>query len=415
MIPRSRQPNDFDSASNPDQELGGEWDIDSFAWEVSQADAALLADDEAQYGEGGGQAVTAEGRLSPGDFSSEELSLARDLNHCFDLEQEDLPPGFVQTLCAEASVWAAPSGLTPRVTYRVFRRLHLPRHLFGHDHPTSAAGPRGFRRPGRLPRTLGLSTVLALLLLSLVTAAPSFAQGMRFLLGRTGVVVVPSYPKPAVAPMVLTKHLPLQAAQAAVPFPIYWLGNAPAGYSYQSLLLHMGQAWADGPVVELQYQSTDPAQGNGRLVVREFRPASGAMVLQVVAQGATYPAQVGEAPALFIDGRWVNAREGVIWASGTQAELLYEAHGLIFWITSNQQAGETMTSLEQVAGVLEPLYLRVLHPTVPELQPPSQAEVADALAQPALGEVVSLIPAGASPEPGAAVYIALGSPPDDTM
>jgi hypothetical protein len=177
----------------------------------------------------------------------------------------------------------------------------------------------------------------------------------------------------------------------------------------------MGQAWADGPVVELQYQSTDLAKSYGRLIVREFRPASGAMVLQVVAQGATQTAQVGQAPAIFINGRWVNTRQGIIWASGAQTELLYEAHGLIFWITANQQAGATMEALEQVAGVLEPLYLGVIRPHVPELVPPSLAEVTNALEQPALGEVVALLQAGASSGVGSAVYIALGSPPDERI
>jgi hypothetical protein len=414
MIPRSKQPNDSDSFSNFDQRLERQ-DIHDGAWDMFQADATLLTVGEGACRDGGNQIVKEGGKLSPADFSSEDLFLARDLNRLFDLEQEDLPPGFVQTLCTDNCTCAAPAGLPSRVTYHVFRRLQLPRRLFKNCLETHTSELRGSRRLGRLPRTVGLGTVLALVLLSLVTAIPSFAQGMRFLLGRTGVIVAPGYPKPVLAPQVLTRYLPLQAAQSAVPFSIYWLGNTPAGYSYQSLLLHMGQAWADGPVVELQYQSTDPVNSYGRLVVREFRPAPGAMVLQVVAQGATQTAQVGQAPAIFISGRWVNTRQGVIWNSGVQTELLYEAHGLIFWITANQQAEATVEELEQVAGALEPLYLKVIRPHVPELMPPSIAEVTNALEQPALGEVVALIQAGTSSEAGSAVYIALGSPPDSLM
>ena len=43
---------------------------------------------------------------------------------------------------------------------------------------------------------------------------------------------------------------------------------------------------------------------------------------------------------------------------------------------------------------------------------PANARVAEVLSLASLGEVIALIPVGVSPGTGAAVYIALGSPPD---
>ena len=59
-------------------------------------------------------------------------------------------------------------------------------------------------------------------------------------------------------------------------------------------------------------------------------PAAGATVLQVVAQGAVHPTPVNNQPAIYIDGQWVHQRQAIVWKYGTQAELLYQADGLIF-------------------------------------------------------------------------------------
>lgn len=375
MNPRSKQPNDFDNS------------LDT-----------------------GGDETPEEDSLTPADFSAEELELARDLQRLFPLEQEQLPPRFVQTLAAEDGGWVAPSGLEQRVTYRVFRRLRLSRRLFTPPAPGSHDRPRR-RRLGRAPRRTALSTLLALVLLSLVTVAPSFAQGLRLLVGQTGVQVAPGYPQPAFAPPEQAQYLPLQAVRQAVPFLVHWLGAAPGAYQFQGLVLHMGQPWADGPVVELQYGLAQGV-GNGQLLVREFRPAAGATVLQVVAQEAAHPAQVGGQPAIYIDGQWVHQRQAIIWKYGAQAELLYQADGLIFWITADQRDGANQGMLESLAQTLKPLYLSQPRTHLPDLNLPTSAQVAAAINSASLGEVIALIQAGVSPETGAAVYIALGSPPN---
>ncbi len=413
MIPRSKQPNDFDYFADADQEQTAA----EMGWSLSTAaepDAFLLDGCADVAGTGGGQPVTEGGRLSPADFSAEELALACDLHRLFPLEQEQLPPRFIQTITASPQDWAAPTNLAQRVTYRVFHRLRLPRRLFADTAPLAERGPRGFVSLGRAPRTVAMSTLLALVLLSLVTVAPSFAQGLRLLVGQTGVQVAPHYPQPTLAPQEQMRYISLHALQEAVSFPVYWLGMASGIYQYRGLVLHMGQPWADGPVLEIQYGHAKPGGGYGQLLVREFRPAAGATVLQVVAQGAWHQAQVGDKQAIYIDGKWVRQRQAIIWKYGTRAELLYQAKGLIFWITADQRDGAGQAMLEALAQALEPLYLGQPRPLLPDLLQPPSAQVAAALNSASLGEVIALIPAGVSPETGAAVYIALGSPPDDT-
>ena len=41
--------------------------------------------------------------MMPADFSAEEQELARDLNSLFPLEQEQVPPRFVQTLATKTA------------------------------------------------------------------------------------------------------------------------------------------------------------------------------------------------------------------------------------------------------------------------------------------------------------------------
>lgn len=412
MIPRSRQPNDSDYFSDADQGLE-KMDMEWLPSAEDEDDPFLLPEQLNDAGTGGGQVVTEGGRLSPPDFSAEELALARDLHGLFPLEQEQLPPRFVQTLTAQPRVYGAPTGLAQRVVYRVFRRLGLPRKLFSDGTLAPARGPRGFISLERAPQKVALSTLLALVLLSLVTVAPSFAQGLRLLLGQTGVQVVPHYPQPMYVPQVQEQYLSLQAVRDAVPFRVSWLGSAPDTYQFQGLIVHIGQPWADGPVVELQYANVESETGFGQLIVREFRPTAGAMVLQVVAQGAAHVVQVGAQQAIYIDGQWVRQRQAIVWEYGTGAELIYQADGVIFWITADQRDGVGESTLAALAQQLEPLYMGTVTRMLPDVSLPTNAQVASALSSASLGEVIALIPAGVSPETGAAVYIALGSPADD--
>ena len=88
---------------------------------------------------------------------------------------------------------------------------------------------------------------------------------------------------------------------------------------------------------------------------------------------------------------------------------------MIFWITADQRDGADQDLLAAFAQRLEPLYMGRIPRMMPDLTLPTNAQVAAALSSASLGEVVALIPAGISPETGAAVYIALGSPVADDL
>ncbi len=415
MMPRSKQPNDSDHFSDAEREVEKrvqKW----FSSAASGDDHCLPSDQKSIPGSGAGQQVTDTGRVSPGDFSADDLALARDLHSLFPLDQEQLPPDFIQVLASQSTSWDAPSGLTQRVTARVFQRLQLPRRLFESPPPVKAEGPRGFISLRRIPQRIALSAVLAVALLSLVTVVPTFAQGLQMLLvDHTGVQMMQHYPQTTLVSQEQDQPISPLAVQQAVPFTVSWLGPTPAFYQFVGLVLHIGQPWADGPVVELQYARNNSQTSFGPLIVREFRPQAKATVLQVVAPGAAHQVQVGDQQAIYIDGQWVQKRMEIVWETGTRSELIYESGGVIFWITADQRDGTGETVLEDLAMSLSPLNLGPIRRMSPTPAQPLNAQVASALSSASLGEVIALIPAGTSPETGGAVYIAEGSPLEDDV
>ena len=68
----------------------------------------------------------------PSDFSEEDMAFAQELDTVFSLQDEDIPPYFVQTLLAteEPRFQPVESGFEHKTLARVFRRLKLRRHLF---------------------------------------------------------------------------------------------------------------------------------------------------------------------------------------------------------------------------------------------------------------------------------------------
>lgn len=376
MIPHSKQPNNSEHHDDASRDEGLEHDV----------------------------------LMAPADFSDEELVLAHDLQRLFPLEQEQLPPRFVQTLASEETIWVAPTGLEQRVTYQVFRRLYLPRQRSAPPGVSPGARPRG-RRPGPAPRLMTLGMLLVVIIVSLVTAVPSITQGLRVLVTQTGAQGASHAAQPLLAPQDPGQYLTPQAVRNVVPFPVYWPGMATGMYQLRGLVLHMGQSWADGPVVDFQY-ARGMSPGSGILTVREFRPVAHPTILQVVDQGAWHLAQVGNKQAIYIDGQWVQQRMAIVWRHGTQAELLYRANGLMFWITADQHDGAGEAMLAAVAQELMPLS-----------QPPTRlaeqmlrikTRFAEALTEASLGEVFSWIQVDFSSGTKSPVYIALGTPPEST-
>jgi len=255
-----------------------------------------------------------------------------------------------------------------------------------------------------------LPLLLAVIIVSLVTAVPSFTQGVRVLLTPPGARSALPAAQTLPGPQDQGQYLSLQAVRSVVPYPLYWPGMATGMYQLQGLVLHLGQTWADGPVVDIQY-ALAISPGTGVRTVREFRPATG--ILQVVAQGAWHQTQVGNQPAIYIDGQWVQQRMAVVWRFGTQAELFYQSNGLMFWITADQHDGAGAAMLAEVAQKLTPLNLSQPPTRLVEQMLPS-AQYAETLGTANVGVVFSLIQASALPKTGAPVFIALGTPPEYT-
>ncbi|HEX9412724.1 MAG TPA: hypothetical protein VF916_04415, partial [Ktedonobacterales bacterium] len=136
------------------------------------------------------------GTSFPADFSADEADFAADLRGYFSPESEELPPHYVRTILGDPRQQPVENGFEQKLTYQVFRTLSLPRRPLFELHPARRrpeAVIQGTRRLGRTGAS-ALTSVLLLMVLSLFVAGPSFAAGVRILLGQTGVQQVISYP-----------------------------------------------------------------------------------------------------------------------------------------------------------------------------------------------------------------------------
>jgi hypothetical protein len=310
----------------------------------------------------------------PDDFSSEELAFAQELDALFDLEGENIPPYFIQTLLEADDKRFAPveAGFEQRTRARVFRRLNLRRELF----------PRSRRAfPVHRPALVLIAACLVVMIFTVATTANSFAAGWNILWSgaHSGVVQVSRYPgagglaapkapqkkMQAAEPQVRT--LSLVEAQQQLHFPMYWPDSVPTSYALSAIYLHqeVGQTWADGPILELNYSYTAHGimpHGSGRIVIWEFKPLGN--VFQVVQLGAARLIQIdekGNASAIYVDGQWERInRFSHAWVYGERSELIYERDGVIFWIAGDQRDGIDSDALSQIASSLQALNVQHL-------------------------------------------------------
>jgi hypothetical protein len=342
----------------------------------------------------------------PADFTPDEAQFVEVLRDFFAPERDELPPLYVQTLIGEATQRPMEASFEQKMTYQVFRRLGLARRpLF--DATRGAAWTRPavvVRRLGRVGGALA-TAVLALMVLSVVLASPSFAAGVRILLGHTGVQQVSSYPA-GVRPSASMVHR--QGMRQGTPSPltwVEWLGPSAAGYTYQAVSVNAPQEWSDGPVMELRYVRSGQTQGSGMLDIREFRMAPTlASILQVVAEGSATPVMVGDFAGVYVDGEWVRTGARPFWQSGARGELIFERDGLIFWIVADQRDGIGQQQLVAAAEQMTAVPLYTLLPRHPSLRLIG-VELQGALEGPSDNDVLALIPAGNSPEDGPAAFV----------
>ena len=357
--------------------------------------------------------MPAPGRRFPADFSPDEQAFAEEMRALFPLECEELPPLYSQTLLGDAQHSPIEKHYEQKLTHRVFQRLGIARPLPRPARLALLDLRRDVRRPAvvsSLRRLRPVSAALAacallFMVVSVIAASPSFAAGVRVLLGHSGVDQVPSYPsvtRPS-ASMVADAG---RTGTAAHPLNlIEWMGESVSHYSFQAVSISPAQEWTDGPVVELRYVRQDATAGSGVLDVREFRPSPTlAGVLQMVADGSASAVSVNGKPGVYVDGQWVPASTRPIWQPGIRSELIFERDGLVFWIVADQRDGMGADALVDVAAQLTPIPLRTIMPNRSALRLVG-VELQNSLQSPIEGELLELVPAGYSLASGAGAFV----------
>lgn len=315
-------------------------------------------------------------RLLPDDFSEEDIAFAHELEALLIPEQEQTPPYYVQTLLdsEDQRFQAVESGFEKKVSVRVFRRLHLSRSLYrSYESPWQA-----IRKTLSLSRSLLIAACLLFALLTMVVTGPAFASGLAVLLSgkHSGVMLVQKYPTIASdashqnqtsgadrAAEPVTTDMNLQDAQRQMDFPMYWpTSNALLkNYALNKIYLYrVHPDWADGPILELDYQQTSSGAaslepGRGKISICEFKPVGN--VYQLVMLGAAQQIQIGTGGqvAIYVNGQWANINRAYEWQYGERSELIYERDGVIFWIVGDQRDGVDSTALLSIAKSLNVL------------------------------------------------------------
>ncbi len=305
------------------------------------------------------------GQVLPQDFSEEDIVFARELNSFFALEEEKVPPYFAQTLLEPDNprFQVAGYGFEEKTRARVFRRLNLRRRLFNQRWSSRGVMPV-------LPlRHSWLVVVAACLLFVLFTVAftgQSFVEGVSFLLkgAHAGVYQVHAYPMAILAPSYTQNNdqsgqISLTDAQQRLHFPMYWPQVTPKNFNLDGINLFQNtkQTWADGPILELQYDYASPGtptHGSGEIAVLEFKPTDS--VLQVIggAPQTVLADAKGNPEAIYVDGQWISLnRYSHHWITGGRSELIYQRDGIVFWIVGDQRDGIDRDILLSIAQSLQ--------------------------------------------------------------
>jgi hypothetical protein len=316
----------------------------------------------------------------PDDFSAEDMAFAQELENLFSPQDEEVPPYFVQTLLEpeHPRFQVVEPGFELKTCAHVFRRLKLRRRIFRSPYAPFHF-PGQVLPPGR-PIIVLITACMLFALVTMITTGTSFAAGMAILWSgaHSGVLQVQEYPKELTTPVVqkqnnaLSTHprfrqVSLLSVQQQLLFPMYWPETLPDHYSLTSLSMVNGpdQNWADGPVIQLNYDYVLPgvkAHGTGRIAIREFKPMG--QVIQVVKDGAAHQIAIGNSNSgqvgIYVDGEWnQKAKVSQAWVFGTRSELIYEHNGVVFWIVGDQRDGIDGTVLQNIAASMA--YFNVIH------------------------------------------------------
>jgi hypothetical protein len=288
--------------------------------------------------------------LFPADFTQDETLFASELRDIYDIEREDLPAGYVPTILGYERHKPAQPGFERRLTRRVFRELNLPgRPLFERRPLFQFAA--ALTEPAQELRYAGraaigvLASVMLVMVMSMVFATPSFADGLQILLGHTGVQQVADYPRN------VHESAALQTQPQEIQTPLYWMGPTVGDYAYLGMRKLPSEGWSKGPIVDVQYVLTDIPAGSGVLDVRMFQIADDYQaVLKVVQSGSAREIKFGDTWAIYVDGTWMAQGRHRFWQAGVHSQLLFEKNGVIFWITGDQRDGMDQAHLLAAAS-----------------------------------------------------------------
>lgn len=354
----------------------------------------------------------------PDDFSHEEAEFASELRELFSIEHEDAPPLYTQTLLEDERSAPIEPCFDTKLTYRVFRRLRLKRR------PLVERGRIAFLWNDvcdTLAHVSGLvaasfSAVLMLMIFTVVLATPSFAEGVRIILGQTGVVQVHNLPANIHTPKPDSSNDMDSPPQFDPTMPLSWLGQANGDYVYQGTRLippDPQHPWSKGAIVDIQYQLATAHVGTGLLDIREFQVnPQYAAVLQVVGDGSAYPVNIGTIPAVYVDGTWMESQRARQWQPGVRSNLIFEQpNGVVFWIAGDQRDGMGQNELIRLANQLTSTTAAILQ--TPRLSVRLVGEsLAISFEQPVGTEFLQLVPVGASPETGAGEFVQVVTAPE---
>jgi hypothetical protein len=293
----------------------------------------------------------------PDDFTQDEALFAGELRDAYDIEREDLPSGYVPAVLGYERHKPATPSFERRLTYRVFRALSLPqsplfeRNLMRQFGAALAEPAERLRHAGRA--TVGvLASALLVMVMSMVFATPSFADGLQILLGHTGVQQVAAYPRN------IQQSGPQQVAQLdreEIQIPLYWMGSTVGDYSYLGMRKLPTEVWSKGPVVDIQYVLSHTSKGSGVLDIRTFQVSDRyAAVLKVVQTGSAHETKVGANHAIFVDGAWQTVGGRQVWRNGLRSEVILEKNGVIFWFVGDPRDGLTEDQMLAMANQLVP-------------------------------------------------------------
>jgi hypothetical protein len=291
------------------------------------------------------------GQVLPRDFSEEDVAFAQELNSFFALDEEKVPPYFVQTLLEPDNprFRVVEHGFEEKTRARVFRRLNLRRRLFKQRWSSLDVMPAA---PLRRSWLVLVAACMLFVLFTVAFTGQSFVEGVSFLLqgARAGVYQVHSYPMALLAPSYdqnngRPSQISLTEAQQRLHFPMYWPLVTPKNFDLDSIYLFQNtqQTWADGPILELQYDYSSPAtpvQGSGEIAILEFKPNDS--VLQIIggAPQTVLADAKGNPEAIYVNGQWVSPnRYSHRWMTGGRNELIYQRDGIVFWIVGDQRDG----------------------------------------------------------------------------